>query len=261
MTREMEFPANQWETMKSLVENDGPIATIRFVEGHAPDERRKLYEFGHRALSGREWSGKNLDALVIFVRAGIESALAQAAAAPEDERRHQLEDAASKHAFNLAADLAECWPGDEMPRERRHFQTGLEMARQALDWRERLAKGALPFALAWWAHGMHLLSLREPAATAAAATSFERALEWSRRIAVEKQVPTEVHPDTDFQVLLNTGYLALARQQAGDASAADLERDVTLAFRTRVDRGGEDRDDFQFGLDQLAKVRSQLGAS
>ena len=256
MTDKLEFPADQWEAMKSLVEKEGAVALIRFVEGFDPDSRRKLYEFGHRALSGREWTGKNLDVLVAFVRAGIESALAASAVAGE-ERSRELKDAANRQAFNLAADLAECWPGDELARERRHFQTGLEMARLAIAWRVELGKGALPMALAWWAHGMHLLSLRDPASTRAAISSFERALEHARQLAAEKNVPTQVHPDSDFQVLLNAGYLAIARRLAGE-SGRELEQDVLAAFRARVDKGGGDREDFQFGLDQLDKVRQQF---
>lgn len=252
MTDKLEFPADQWETMKGLVERDGPVALIRFVEGFEPASRRKLYEFGHRALSGRDWVGKNLDVLVTFVRAGIESALAQAAGESSSQRADELKDAANRQAFNLAADLAECWPGDELPRERRHFQTGLEMARQAIAWRTELGKGPLPLALAWWAHGMHLLSLRDPSSIRAAISSFEHALDHARQVAAGKQVPVDVHPDTDFQVLLNAGYLEIARQLAGESTPGGP--DVLAAFRARVEKGGEDRDDFQFGLDQLDKV-------
>jgi hypothetical protein len=71
----------------------------------------------------------------------------------------KLKDTGNIFSYNLLADLADCWPDDDLPRERHHFEEGLRAAEDCIRWREELGKPNDRKAMAWWGKGAHLLSL------------------------------------------------------------------------------------------------------
>jgi hypothetical protein len=251
-----EFPENHWEEMRRLMEEGGPRAVIDFAKNFADDlERRKLYSFCNQAFAMRDWKGKNLDGLVTVVEEGIAEGLRQAAAAADAETRDKRTDYANMLSYNLSANLAECWPGDEEPRERRHFEKGLELARRCVAWRGELKKGAGPFSMAHWACGMHALSLGD---AAAARDDFQKSLDYARENARAEGNPAECAAGADFSVVLGHGYLGLARLAAGDAEGKQIYKKSLDAFQATVDGFPEKKDDAQFGLDQLRWVERRV---
>jgi hypothetical protein len=249
---EQEFPEIHWNKMRNLMVADGPQAVIEFIRRFESDlQRRQLFSLAHQGLGQREWDGKNFDALITVVEAGMAEGLRAAEAASDDESRNKRIDYANVLAFNLAADLAECWPGDESKRERRHFEKGVALGQQCLSWREKLSKGPGPFSMAHWVKGMHHLSLGQ---MLEAEADFASSLEHAIAAAQEQDKPIDCSGGGDFSVLLGHGYLGLARRERGDAEGEALYRGAIKAFTETVAEYPELKDDAQFGLDQLREV-------
>ncbi|HUT97583.1 MAG TPA: hypothetical protein VM054_00740 [bacterium] len=250
---EASFPEGEWETLRGLMKTGGVEAVVGYVAGFAdPAERLALFGFARPAFAYREWAGKNLDDLVTVGEAGIEEALRQADLAADDDARRELVEWANVEAYNLSADLAECWPGDDLPRERRHFEKGVELADRCLAWREELGKGPFAFSLAYWARGMHDLSLWN---VESARGDFAAALEYSKTYAVEEGLPADCVPGGEFTVILNNGYLGLALWIQKDPMGPVLYYRALGAFRGTAADFPEMADDAQFGIEQLEKVR------
>jgi hypothetical protein len=253
---EKEFPENYWEELKRLMERDGPRAVTDFINGFPDDtERRKLYAFSNGAFTMREWSGKNFDGLVEVVEEGIAEGLRQAEAAGDAETRAKRTDYANVMSYNLSANLAECWPGDEDPRERRHFEKGLELAKRCVAWREELKKGPGPFSMAYWARGMHNLSLGE---ADAAREDFQKSFDYAVQNAKSEGNVPECAPGGDFSVVLGYGYLGLARIAAGETAGEETYKKALDAFQATVDGFPDQKDDARFGLDQLRWVERRV---
>jgi len=252
-TAQTPFPEGEWGTLKALMEDEGAEAVVGYILGLAdPTERLALFYFARPAFAYREWKGKNLDALVTVGEAGISEALAQAEFAADEDARRELVEWANVEAYNLAADLAECWPGDDLPRERRHFEKGLELADRCLAWREELGKGPFAFGLAYWARGMHNLSLWN---AEQARADFAAALEHSKTYAGQEGLSADCVPGGDFSVILNSGYMGLALWVQRDPMGSVLYYQALGAFRGTAADFPEMADDALFGVEQLEKVR------
>ncbi|MAE68946.1 MAG: hypothetical protein CME06_00595 [Gemmatimonadetes bacterium] len=244
-----EFPEVHWNELRTRMEGFGAGAVIEFINGmDTLGQRLNLYGFAQRAFGGRDCQGKNLDAIAEVVQAGIAVTLEAAADGDDAERGSQITDFANVLSYNLSADLAECWPGDPLPHEPRHFEAGLRAAEDCLRWREELGKGDYPFASAHWARGMHLLSLGR---ADEAVTSMEAAVERAASLAKSEGAPPEVEPEGNFMVNLNSGYLGIARASAGDEAGRDLFQRACDAFEKTTGEGAEDA---KFGLEQLRYV-------
>jgi hypothetical protein len=247
------FPESEWETLRGLMEDGGAGSVVEYILDFAePADRLALFYFARPAFAYREWAGKNLDDLATVGEAGITEALAQADLAADEDARREFVEWANAEAYNLSADLAECWPGDDLPRERRHFEKGVELADRCLAWREELGKGPLAFSLAYWARGMHELSLGnvEPARA-----DFAAALEHSKAYAAGEGLPADCVAGGEFTVILNSGYLGLARWIQGDPEGSVLYDQALGAFRGAADDYPEMADDALFGIEHLEKVR------
>ncbi|MCK4593340.1 hypothetical protein KAU45_02475 [bacterium] len=253
---EKEFPENHWDEMRRLMEEKGAKAVIGFIGDFSDDlQRRKLYALSNQAFSMRDWKGKNFDDLVRVVEKGIAEGLRQADAADDPEITAKRTDYANALSYNLSANLAECWPGDEDPREKRHFSKGLELAKRCVAWREELKKGPGPFSMAYWACGMHNLSLGD---YNAARADFEKSLDFAVRNAEEAGNIAECAPGGDFSVILGHGYLGLARLAEGDEKGEGVYQRAVEAFEKTVETVPEQKDDAQFGLDQLRWVERRV---
>jgi tetratricopeptide (TPR) repeat protein len=256
MEKEAEFPDRHWEEMRKLMEDEGPEAVIKFIDAFEDDEqRRQLYSFARFAFAMKEWEGKNFDALIAVANAGIAEGLRQAEAATSPEDSAKLVDFANVLSYNLSADLAECWPGDTLPRERRHFEAGLKAAGDCIRWRGELGKGPEPFAIAYWAKGMHQLSLGD---VDGAVENFEKSRAYNVEAAKEEGAATEVSPEAGFGLILAEGYVGLAEWVRGDEAGKGRYETAITSFREGAERYPDKRDDFQFGIDQLEWVKGKF---
>lgn len=255
MPEEKEFPKIHWDEMKTAMENGGTDAVVEFVNSFNDEERRKLYSFAQRAFYGNEWEGKSFDGYIEIVNAGIAEGLRQADAADDPKKAAELTDYANVLSYNLSADLAECWPGDEAPRERRHLEAGLKAAEDCVRWREELDKGPFPFSIAYWAKAMHQLSLGD---NPGALENFKKSFDYAVEYAKAEGVPTNVSAEGDFLVILGAGYVGLAEWAAGDKAGKNRYDEAVAAFRAQVDDYPDKKDDAQFGIDQLDWVRAKF---
>lgn len=247
------FFNSHWEELKAALERGGAAEAGAFVMLREDElERRVLFIFGLTAINHNEWQGKNLDDYMAFADAGIAECLRQAAAAGDIETSNKRTDSANVISYNVSAGLADCWE-DNLEHLPRHFERGLQAARDCIRWRLELDKGAWPFAIAYWARGMHQLSLGE---LPDAIESFRVGLEFSRTVALESGQATTVGADADFGVNLATGYLGLARSAAGQALGAQQYAQALAAFTAQL-ADEKTAEDAQFGLDQLRTVEQR----
>ncbi|MCD4733609.1 hypothetical protein K8R78_05170, partial [bacterium] len=206
-------------------------------------------------FSYQDWEGKNFDYLIDIVDAGIKEVLLQAKAATNAETRYKLTDFANVLSYNISADLATCWPGDEAPREQRHLEYGLMAAEYCIAWREELNKGPGPFSMAWWAVGMHSLSLGN---FAEAQDGFEKSLDYAIEMAKAGGNSVEVAPGVHYSIPLAQGYLGLALLAAGDEAGQTLYDEAIAALQGTVDGFPAQKGDAAFCLDQLKCVEDNL---
>jgi len=248
------FFEGHWPNMKTAAEEEGAAGVVRFIEGFVDSrERRTLYFFARQGLAQRDWRNKSFDAYIDVCRSGIREFLEEANAAGSEEIRKTRVNGANIISYNLAADLADCWPGDQAPRTRTHFEAGLEASTNCIRWREELGNGPTALSMAYWAKGMHELSLGEPAS---AAESWKQSLANAVKAAEADGKSGRVAPDGEFGVILGTGFLGLAEWADGDETGRTRFEEARAAFDAQT-QDETLRDDAQFGLDQLETVRSR----
>jgi tetratricopeptide (TPR) repeat protein len=253
---EKEFPEKHWEEMRERMISGGPDAVAGFIqEFDDPLARRKLYGLAHQGFSYRDWDGKNFAHVIAIVEAGMAEGVMQAESAGDSETRAKLLDFANVLAYNLSADLAECWPGDETPREKKHFEKGLELAERCIEWRAELKKGPGPLSMAYWARAMHKLSLGRKAEAEA---DFTASLTHAAAAAREQGKPEACTSGGDFAVILGTGYLGLARWAQGSEEGRQQYQQAIDAFRATAASVPDQKEDAQFGLDQLRTVAGKI---
>lgn len=248
-------PNTHLPQLQAVFHEQGAEGVVAFINAFPIfSERKALYGLAQRSFAQND--APDLDALITIVQAGISDCIREAArettAGNVTEAAKRI-DAANIFSYNLAADLAECWPNDQAPRTRQHFEIGVRLAEDCVRWREQLQKGPRPFALAWWAKGVHHLSLGN---TAEAVESFRNALHYADLAAAAAQIEA----NRDFGSILASGYLALALQESGDPEGKELFTGACQAFEKLLADGGESAEDAQLGLDQLNTMRARLAA-
>lgn len=248
---ERAYFADQWPGLRATLEQGGPEAMVGAILDHDSDgERAALFRFARQGLVFEEWEGKSLDAYMAVVDAGRAWLGQRAESVPADERNDYLS-VLAEVTFNFAADIADCWPGDDGLRERRHFERGAEVAEQSVGLRAELDKPDESQHLGWWAFGYHQLRLGN---TAAAADAMERSLEHARMAARAAGDHDEITLQAPFAVLIGAGYLGLARIADGEPSGRDIYGEAVAAFRAQL-ADPDRKEDAQFGIDQLERVR------
>lgn len=248
-----DFPGNQVDTLFVLIENSGPEMVIEFIETFESVQRLQLYELAREILVFSDWDGKNLDYLVTVSDAGIEEALSQANNASNSFSILIFLDKANEMSYNLAADLAICWPGDTLTREIRHFQRGLSAALQCIEWRHELGKGEYPFFIAYWAAGIHQLSLGRPRE---AVYNFVKSLNHAQQYTIDEGRALGLAPHAGFELILAHGYLGIALDICGDDD--DQYERAIGAFVLGLDEYPQYADDYRFGIEQLEWARGRL---
>jgi hypothetical protein len=203
-----------------------------------PLRRRQLFAMAQQALSRRKDPDRDLDLLIAVVQAGVRDGMQQAGGETDEAEAARRKAFVDTISFDLAADLAECWPGDTAPRLKHHFEAGLEAARDCVRLRDDIGAPASARSPAAWMRGAHELSLGR---ARDAAVSFERALDFARRAA--SPAPAVVLAGGDYQVVLASGALGLATNTG-------LFKDACSAF-----------DATATGSDAQAAARAKFGAA
>ena len=127
---ERTFFERRWPTLRAALEQHGPQAMIDAIMAEPSDGARSaLFRFARLGLVVGEWEGKNLDDYLAVTDAGI-AWLGHRAEDHAGEERDRYLGVLAELTFNLAADVADCWPGDDEPRQPHHFQRAMEIAEQ-----------------------------------------------------------------------------------------------------------------------------------
>ncbi|MEO7995607.1 MAG: hypothetical protein ABI743_14505 [bacterium] len=248
---ETSFPQDQAPHLQNAYADGGVASLIGWVQGWPDDDgRRQLYSAATRTVKEVDGGSPNYDDLIRVYDAAMAEGLRQATTQSDPELVIKRTDYANAMSYNLAADLAECWPSDNGTRETRHFQRGLQAAEDCIRWRTELKKGPFPFSIAHWAEGAHALSLGD---TARAITAFGQSADFARQAATAN----DQDPEAAFGTILGEGYQGIAEEAAGQPAA---RYDSAVArFQAQVATGeGEVKEDAQFGLDQLAAYRKNV---
>ena len=232
------------------------MGAVTFISGfEAFSERLILYTLARQALMMEAGLPAGLDAAIAVADAGISEVEDFLEEVSDLTERQNLMRALHMLNFNLAADLADCWPDDSLPRERRHFERGLRAAEALL---APVFEGAVtPEVLAndLWVKGMHQLSLGR----------HEDALDsWGKAVARAGEAATRAGlppagPDSTLQVLLLSGYAALILVLTGNEQSASVGRVLyrtTVGYLERRQARPEEADEARYFIAQLEKVRA-----
>ncbi|MBN2586736.1 MAG: hypothetical protein JXA64_05995 [Candidatus Fermentibacteraceae bacterium] len=247
------IPFDAADSISSRLATGGGEEVISYITEFQPLERLELYRLAREIMVFRGWEGQNLDDIAAVSEEGIQEAMDQANSAADQLSRETLLDMANVMSYDLSADLAGCWPGDTMTRAERHFERGLSAALQCIEWRRELEKGDYSLFLAYWAAGMHQLSLgrhRE------AVYNLVKSLNHAQQFTIDQGRPLGLAPQVGFELLLAHGYLGLAMELCGYEDD-QYERAIS-AFREGMEQYPELADDYGFGIDQLEWARGSL---
>jgi len=254
------------DDVRRVYTEGGADKVVAFIQGTAdPADRRTLYMLARRVLPDRTAKVRRFDDVIRIARAGIAETLRQAELARARENAEEAKeciDHANKLSYNLSADLAACWPGDEAPRERHHFETGLRAAYDCVVWRQELGKPPDRRAMAHWAAGVHQLSLgNEVEALCAFEAAFGLALEGAAAGDPTHDGKPEayVKQNGDFGVILYFGYAGIARQILWYEAGTRQFVQACAAFEETLKspKDAEAAEDARFGLDQLRWVETK----
>jgi hypothetical protein len=237
----------------------GAEAILTYIAGFDEPTRRRLASLAQRSLFSSATDAAGLDLYVAVLRGLIDRETRDLGPAGRHEERDNVMDHYNALSYNFAADLADCWPGDELPRETRHFEAGLRAAEECIRWRNELAKPPRSFSIAYWAKGIHLLALGH---YNGAVKSFNMALGFALRDAQDKGQLAPIGADSTFDILLNTGYLCIAEELDGQPAGRDRYDQVLAAFQEQLGRAANTGDselkqEAELGMGQLQKVRGK----
>jgi len=148
-----------WGILRDAIERGGAREVARVVFERDPDARRALWRLAFRRLDDRDSPLRSFELLIDLAQAAIDDSMTLSNQAVDAEGAATWADAANILSYNLSAALADCWPDDLAPRERHHFEIGLRAAEDCIRWRWELGKPPDRRGMAYWAAGMHHLSL------------------------------------------------------------------------------------------------------
>ena len=253
------FPECHADELRQIFRERGAEGVVAFALDRADRmQRRQLFALAHQVIGCADGHGGNLDGYVTIMRCAFDEFLRQASEETDPAEAAKRTDGANMLSYNFAAALAECWPEDGAPRSERHFREGLLAAERCLAWRRAMGKGPWPFSIAWWAKGIHELSLGRPVD---AVESFTASRAKAVEAAQAAGALAEVAPGGDFGVVLAEGFVGLALSRIpGSEGTARFEAACAAFEATAAQSEGEARDDALFGLAQLRCMRDRLDA-
>jgi hypothetical protein len=248
------------DALKQAAATGGGRAVVASIAEYGSfAERLVLYTLARQVLVIGQDASAGLDAAIDVADAGVDEVEDLLAEAEDEGQRRHLLRALHMLNFNLAADLADCWPDDDAPRERRHFERGLRAAEALLA--PIFDGAATPHVLAndWWVKGMHELSLGR---LGPSRQSFREALDHAVEAADREGVPV-AGPNTTLQALLTEGYLAISEAASGpeDLTVARLRYASAAEALESRSSGAEEGREAAYFLAQLEKVRGNYAAT
>lgn len=238
--------AETWDELKQILTSEGAAAVSKQIGKEPNPERRNAWlGFFSQAVTFREWPGKNIDVVLAAGEEAIRDALQQADGADND--RDDWIDRANMHCYNVSANLADCWQ-DSMIRKEEHFLKGLELANRAIAFREQLNKSPELKAMAYWVKGKHLLSLRR---YQEAQKAFCSAFGFDKRALDFKDLVVEnITDDMSFGIIVNAGFVGLARFKGGDVSGKAVYERALTVFKNWLDDAAR-KGDAEIGIMEL----------
>jgi len=247
-----EFFVAKWPAIREAVEAGGGRAVVEYIKGFEDDlERRVLFVFARTGLVMEDWEGKSFDPYIEVCDSGIAEVIRQARGAGDEETQARRINGAHIISYNLAADLADCWPDDEAPRTQAHFERGLKAAEDCLAWCNPTKIDAL--SMDWWVRGMHQLSLAKRTGTQA---SWEKSLEYAQASAKAGGMTEEVSTEAGFGIILGSGYVGLIKAILGKEGGFEQFEEAIGTFTSQMP--DEDlRGDAAFGIAQLQCVQGR----
>ncbi len=247
---------DRWPAMQEIYSMQGVAELLRFIDGHDDLlERRGMFLMASQRISSGQGVSRTLDDMIQVSRAAIDEFTSQSEAQSDPDEKERRLDGANILSYNLAADLAPCWPEDEEPRLERHFSEGIRCATDCLRWREELSKGPVPFSMAWWALGAHRCGISD---WTGACEAFQNSLDAAKDHASEMNEVTEAGPGASFSINIATGWLEFARWRSGDESSYDRFLKVIGAFSQVASQDGDLQDDALLGIQQLETAATRL---
>jgi hypothetical protein len=246
------FFEKNWPDLKTAVERGGAKQAIDFIEGFEGLEKRVMYAFARMGLVMGDWENKNFDDYITVVESGLSLLKKEQEKAAADEKEQWF---SRMHAmnYNLTADIADCWPGDEQPRTKEHFTRGLKAAEDCIKLQEKLGNKPGILSMDYWAKGMHELSLEK---ISDAVKSWRVSFEFAQKDAQANNKPSEVSKDAPFAVILGLGYLGLARWINNEQEGQAQYEKAINAFKAQTEDESK-KGDAEFGISQLENVKNK----
>jgi len=240
-------------TISVLLEEEGPQGVLEYIDGFSEDEQLELFSIARQVMVFGEWSQRNMEDLVMVSGAGIEKAMSMANSATDPSEIESLLDIANVMSFNLSADIAQCWPGDTLHRSDEVLQRGLSAALQCIEWRREMGKDDHSLYIAYWAAGMHQMSLNRPQESM---YNLVQALNHAQQYTIDSGLTLGLCPSAGFDLILAHGYLGIAMEMCGMED--DQYERALSAFRRGMEEYPDRSNDYSFGIEQLEWARGNL---
>jgi hypothetical protein len=245
-----EFFDKNWDGLKAAVEKGGGTEAVKFIEGFEGLEKKVMYFFARMGLVMDDWQNKNFDDYITIVDSGLSMLKEEENNAPDEEKTKWYNSAHIMN-YNLSADLADCWPGDDVQRTKEHYVRGLKAAEDCIKLQEKLGNQTAALSMDFWAKGMHELSLGE---ISKAVESWDKSYEYAKTDAKNNDKPNTVVNDAPFGVILGHGYLGLARWLNGESEGKAQYEEAINTFKAQTEDEST-KGDAEFGISQLEKVK------
>jgi hypothetical protein len=156
--------------------------------------------------------------------------------------------------YNLSADMAECWAEESYVKTSGCFEIGLKAALDCLHLRVQLQKDDASFAMAYWAVGMHQLSLHR---NEESLESFKTAFNYSVNSSNVASV-FELTAENSFSDILYAGYLGIASVVNELAEGEKIYDFAIKLFEQQIIDDEKKKGDAAFGIKQLEHVRNKF---
>jgi len=193
---------------------EGMAAIESFIDEIPTEQNQRLdmLESIRKAIDGIYIENKMLDRMHEAYEACISEALRVA------EGDKSIIQYANVTSYNLAANLADCWPDAKQARSDKHFTAGVNAANRCVALRKQLDKPPHAFAMAYFVLGVHEYSLKHYAKAQKA---------WLKKLENETiQLNDTAHAQTDLNMCLSRGLIGLAGWSLGTENNSNYEQSI-----------------------------------
>lgn len=247
------FFERHWPYLREAAEK-GSDFVVSYVESFTDiRERRVMLMFARSGLVFQDWQRTNFKPIIAIAKLGIDAYRASAFLATEEESYRADLDRANIISYNLAADLADCWPDDHIPRHRSEFEAGLVASENCIQWRKELNKDSRSLSIAYWASGYHRLRLDSHSS---ALKYFKLSLQYLLDTKNREEWPI-LNTSLTTDILLAMGYVALANWcEKSTQGKQDLENVLQLLAEKKETE--EQKKEARFCQQQLIIAASRM---